>query len=242
MKVFLIIIILISSALALGQKVASDTIIERLQEYDEFTIPQNFDAQYRTALRRVRKVYPLALHAAKVIDSLERELESVDKSRKEKKIARQTHKDLKEDFKFLLKELYVSEGVVLTKLIYRETGMTAEEIIAKFKGDAQAKLYTAMASMFDQKLDATYAPNHEDFVIECVVQDIKSGKVDFDPTFEIVGRAHYRADRKAYKKRVRATKKAKRKQKREQRRAKRNKSEEESQKDSLVSNDKSNGK
>ena len=242
MKVFIIGITLLFSVVTFGQKVASDTVIERLQEYEEFSIPQNFDLEYRIALRRVRKVYPLALHAAKVIDSLERELENVNKTRKEKKIARQTHRDLKEDFKFLLKELYVSEGVVLTKLIYRETGMTAEEIIAKFKGDAQAKLYTAMASMFDQKLDATYDPNHEDFVIECVVQDIKSGKVDFDPTFEIVDRAHYRADRKAYKKRVRAAKKAKRKQKRELRKAERNKSDEESQKDSLVSNSKANSK
>jgi hypothetical protein len=193
-------------------------------------------------LRRVRKVYPLALHAAKVIDSLERELENVDKSRKEKKIARQTHKELKDDFKFLLKELYVSEGVVLTKLIYRETGMTAEEIIAKFKGEAQAKLYTGMASMFDQKLDATYDPNHEDFVLECVVQDIIAGKVDFDPTFETVDRDHFRADRKAYKERVRASKKAQRERERKERRAKRNKSDEEKEKDSLVSNSGSNSK
>lgn len=240
MKVLLISIILVLSLVSFGQKVDSDTVIERLQEYEEFTIPQNFNLDYQYALRRVRKVYPLALHAAKVIDSLERELEKVDKTRKEKKIARQTHSELKEDFKFLLKELYVSEGVVLTKLIYRETGMTAEEIIAKFKGEAQAKLYTGMASMFDQKLDATYDPNHEDFVLECVVQDIKAGKVDFDPTFEIVDRAHYRADRKAYKKRVRANKKEMRKRKREERRAERNKSDEE--KDSLVSNDGRNGK
>lgn len=237
MKLFLIYIILLSSLAVFGQKVASDTVIERLQEYDEFTIPQNFDLEYKHTLRRVRRVYPLALHAAKVIDSLERELDNVDKTRKEKKIARQTHKELKEDFKFLLKELYVSEGVVLTKLIYRETGMTAEEIIAKFKGDAQAKLYTGMASMFEQKLDATYDPNHEDFVIECVVQDIKSGKVDFDPTFEIVDRAHYRADRKAYKKRARANKKMWRKKKREKRRARRKESKKEKEKDSLVSNE-----
>lgn len=237
MKALLISIILILSITTLGQKVASDTAVERLQEYDAFTIPQNFDLEYKHTLRRVRKVYPLALHAARVIDSLEREVKNADKARKERKIARQTHKELKEDFKFLLKELYVSEGVVLTKLIYRETGMTAEEIIAKFKGDAQAKLYTGMASMFDQKLDATYDPNHEDFVIECVVQDIKSGKVDFDPTFEIVDRAHYRADRKAYKKRVRANKKMWRKKKRQKRRARRNESKKEKEKDSLVSNE-----
>jgi len=112
--------------------------------------------------------------------------------------------------------------------------MTAEEIIAKFKGEAQAKLYTGMASMFDQKLDATYDPNHEDFVLECVVQDIKSGKVDFDPTFKTVDRDHYRADRKAYKQRIRSNKKEMRKRNREKRRAERKEGDKEQ--DSLMSN------
>ncbi|MEX2485234.1 MAG: DUF4294 domain-containing protein [Brumimicrobium sp.] len=221
MKFFIFILFVLGIGVSYSQTSSADSSNERLQVYEEFTLPQNFDFKYRTALRRVRRVYPLALHAAKVIDSLENEIEKTDKTRKEKKIARQTHRDLKNDFKFLLKELYVSEGVVLSKLIYRETGMTVEEIIAKYKGDAQAKLYTGMASMFDQELDATYDANHEDFVLECVVQDIKTGKVDFDPTFEIVDRKHYREDRKQYKAEIRKNKKEARKRKREARREKR---------------------
>lgn len=200
----------------------ADSTIDRLQVYDGFDLPSNYHFKYKQALRRVRKVYPLALHAALVIDSLEQEIEDVEKSRKQKKIARQAHRELKDDFKFLLKELYVSEGKVLTKLIYRETGMTVTEIIAKYKGDAQASFYTGMAGLFEQDLDATYDPNGEDFVIECVVQDIIDGKVAFDDSFEIVDRAHYREDRKAYKKRIRANKKQARILKREKRRRLRN--------------------
>src|SRR5690554_4304661 len=100
----------------------NDSVIERLQIYEGFDLPSDFKTQYRNALRRVRRVYPLALEAARVIDSLDNELEGINKNRKQNKLMRQTYKSLKDDFKFLLKDLYVSEGIVLTKLIYRETG------------------------------------------------------------------------------------------------------------------------
>jgi hypothetical protein len=188
---------------------AEDTLIYRVQELDEVKIPRNYKSAYRSALRRVQKVYPLALHAAHIVDSLETELEKLDKKRQQKKLTRDTHKELKADFKFLLKELYVQEGIVLSKLIHRETGMTVREIIEKYRGSAQASLYSGMASLFDQELDAIYDPDGEDFIIECVIRDIEAGKVKFDNKFEIVDRAHYRADRKEYKKRVRENRKAK---------------------------------
>jgi hypothetical protein len=200
---------------------AKDTTVNRLQVYESFDLPSNFKGEYRRMLRRVRRVYPLALHAAYVLDSLDSVITSEEKARRQRKITKKAHSDLKDDFKFLLKELYVSEGIVLTKLIYRETGKTAREIIADYKGETQAGVYAAMASMFDQDLESTYDPNGEDFVIECVIQDIQSGKVAFDSTFVIVDRAHYREDKKAYKERVKRNKKELRKQKRDTRKKER---------------------
>lgn len=202
-----------------------DTIISRLQVYDGFDLPSNFSQKYKAALSRVRKVYPLALYAAEVVDSLDYLLEHTEKDRKKRKVARQTQKELKSEFKFLLKDLYVSEGKVLTKLIYRETGMTVQEIISKYKNGFSASLYSAMASLFDQNLDMVYKPNTDDFVIECVVQDIKSGKVAFDPAFHSMDKTEYkksmkeyREDRKEVKKMFRKSSKKKRKKLREEKR------------------------
>ena len=218
MKLILFLLTIILSGFVYTQNpVDSDTAILRFQEFDEFKLPRNYHQKYKQTLRRVRRVYPLALHAAYIIDSLEHELAEVDKKRVQKKITKDTHKDLKEDFKYLLKELYVSEGVVLTKLIYRETGMTVEEIIKKYKGGAQATLYTGLAAMFDQELDATYDPDGEDFILECVIRDIQSGKVEFDDTFVIVDKAHFKKDRAEYRARQRENKKFNRQLKREER-------------------------
>lgn len=184
----------------------ADSVIRRLQVYESFDVPSDFKSQYRNALRRVRRVYPLALEAARVIDSLDNELAGINKNRKQNKMMRKAHRSLKDDFKFLLRDLYVSEGIVLTKLIYRETGMTVTEIIAKYKSGMQASIYTGLAGFFEQDLDAMYYPNTEDFVIECVVNDIKSGKVDFDPTFDILSKEEFKKEKKEYKQRKKQNK------------------------------------
>lgn len=223
----LFIVFLLTSLNISAQKEAiyADTLDMLYKEFDEVPLIKDFNRKYRTALRRIRRVYPLALHAAKVIDSLEQEVAGLDKNRKKKKVARQTHRELKNDFKYLLKSLYVSEGVVLSKLIYRETGMTVQEIINTYKSGTQAVLYTSLANLFDQELDATYDPDKEDFVLECVIRDIKSGKVDFDPDFDIMNRDEYKEDQAAYKERKReSTKKARKRKRAKRKKARKEKS------------------
>lgn len=216
MKSWLIIVIFMFPISLFGQ-VETDTTITIEQDFNEVKIPQDYNYQYRLALRRVRRVYPLALHAAHIIDSLEQELNATSKRRAKKKIQKNTHKELKEEFKYLLKSLYVSEGVVLSKLIYRETGMTVEEIIKKYKSGMHASLYNGLASFFDQDLDAKYDPEGEDFVLECVIQDIHNNLIPFDFSFETMDKEEYKNDRAESKARKKARKKEKRKRKREMR-------------------------
>jgi len=214
MKLTFFIILFFTGVSIHGQELAltqGDTSIHRIQEFEEIELPRNYKSAYRTALRRVRKVYPLALHAAYVVDSLDAEIEKLDKKRHQKKVSREAHKELKGDFKFLLKDLYVSDGIVLSKLIYRETGMSVEEIITKYRSGVQASFYTSMASLFDQELSATYDPDGEDFILECVIRDIESGKVQFDNTFEKLEKEEFKSRKKEYKKRVKTRKKEKRK-------------------------------
>lgn len=183
-----------------------DTTIALEQEFEEFRYIPNYKSKYAAALRRVKKVYPLALHAKHIVDSLNIELASTDKKRKQKKYARKTHKALKADFKFLLKELYVAEGKVLAKLINRETGYTIFELIKTYKGAGEANLYAGIAQAFDQDLKSTYDPIYEDYVIERVIENIEAGIEPFDPTFQIVDKAHYKADRSEYKARIKKNK------------------------------------
>jgi len=211
----------LSCAISFAQD-GKDTTIIIEQELDEFRYIPNYKAKYAAALRRVKKVYPLALHAKKMVDSLNQELASFEKKRKQKKYARTKHKELKSDFKFLLKELYVSEGKVLAKLIYRETGLTIYELIKTYKGAAEANLYAGVAQAFDQDLKSTYDPVEEDYIIERVIENIEAGIEPFDPTFELVDKAHYKQDRAEYKQRIRRNKKLKKDRKKAEKNASNN--------------------
>jgi hypothetical protein len=212
MKFSFFFFLLCTTVVTLGQQstvLEEDTSIVHLQEYDEIQLPRNYKSAYKTALRRVRKVYPLALHAAYIVDSLDAEIEKLDKKRLQKKVSREAHKELKGDFKFLLKDMYVSEGIVLSKLIYRETGMTVEEIIIKYRNGTQASFYTAMASLFDQELSSKYDPDGEDFILECVIRDIESGKVKFDNTFQKLEKEEFKTRKKEDRKRKKENKRGK---------------------------------
>jgi hypothetical protein len=88
MKFSFFFFLLCTTVVTLGQQstvLEEDTSIVHLQEYDEIQLPRNYKSAYKTALRRVRKVYPLALHAAYIVDSLDAEIEKLDKKRLQKK-------------------------------------------------------------------------------------------------------------------------------------------------------------
>src|SRR5690554_6011791 len=189
--------------------------ISVLQVYESFNVPANFQGEYRIALRRVKKVYPLALYAAEVIDSLDREMEKLNKRRKQNRVVRQTKKSLMDEFKFVIRDLYVSEGQLLTKLIYRETGMTVREIIKKYKNGFEATFYSSMGKIFDQNLDEVYDPENRDYVIEIIVQEIINEQIEFDPTITTIDKEEFKEIKKEDRQRRRDIRKEKRKKRKQ---------------------------
>lgn len=181
----------------------SDTSIRRLQVYSGFTIPRNFDAKYRRALRQVRRVYPIALETDRVIDSMENALKNAKNNRERRRIKKQVKKQLQDQFEYNIKDLYRSEGRVLMKLINRETGKTVKQILNKYSGGLTSFFYSGIASVFDQDLESVYHPNKEDFVVECVIQDIKAGRVAFNPDFHRMTKEMYKKRMKEYRERKR---------------------------------------
>jgi len=191
----------------------TDSGFVRVQVFEEFQYDKDYDKQYAYYLRKVRKVYPLALHLKEVLDSLDNALADENKSRKQRKLVKKTHKDLKSDFKFLLKDLYRSDGRVLTKLIYRETGLTVHDIIETYKSAPQAATFTALAKAWDQDLTNTYDPTGEDYILERAVEDVNAGLERFDPEIEKITKKEYKKSKKEYRKKRRAIRKKNRKRK-----------------------------
>eukprot|EP01041_Mallomonas_annulata_P034759 gene34760-57593_t len=86
-----------------------DTSNIKIQYLEEVKIDKDFERKYRQALRRIRKVYPLALYAAKKIQEMDAEIEQAESKRKKKKVAKEENKQLKDDFYFVIRDMYIEE-------------------------------------------------------------------------------------------------------------------------------------
>jgi hypothetical protein len=120
----------------------------------------------------VMKVMPYALFAKRRYEQLERELAVTGDKKQQKKLVKQCDKEIKEMFNREIKELTITQGQILTKLIDRELGRTTYDIIKETKGGITAFVYQSVARVVGHNLKSTYSPQ-EDRDIESII--ISSG-------------------------------------------------------------------
>lgn len=168
-------------------------------EIREMSTDKNFGKNYKRELEKVRKVYPMALKAKALIDQYEKDLLTIEKSRKQKKYSKEAHQELKDQFTYSIRNLYTSEGNLLMQLVHRETGMTVNDIIRKYRGDFQASVYQGMGNVFEQDLDVKYDPEGKNKMTEIVIQDILNGDVEFNPVMDALTKEEFRQTQVEYR-------------------------------------------
>lgn len=80
-----------------------------------------------------------------------------------------------DEFEKEVKHLTVTQGIILVKLIDRETGRTSYQVIRELKGRFTAFLWQGIARIFGNNLKAEYDPDDKDRIIEDIVQGIEAG-------------------------------------------------------------------
>jgi hypothetical protein len=205
MKNKLTILIFIVFSLSKLYSQESDTAVV-YKDLDEFVVNRHFKSQYDRELKRVQKIYPMALKAKAIMDEYEAELAAIDKKREAKKYSKKMHKFLKEEFTYSIRDLYTSEGRLLMQLIHRETGKTVDEIITEYAGGGQAFIYRNMAKMFDQDLTIKYDKNKSNYYTEIVITDILMGTATFNPVMDKMTKESFKVSQKQYREERKATK------------------------------------
>jgi phage-related tail protein len=146
----------------------------------------------------MRRVYPLALEAARIVDELDTELAQVDSKRKKRKITKVYSKELKESYLYAIKDLYIEDGILLMQLVHRETHKTVAEIIASYRGKIKSEFYDQVGKIWKQDLDATYDPKKE-WITELIIRQITSNEISFDFTLKKTTREEYKKEMKVYR-------------------------------------------
>jgi hypothetical protein len=84
-------------------------------------------------------------------------------------------KDVLGEFEDDVRDMTITQGKLLIKLIYRETYNTSYELIRQYRGGINAAFWQGIARIFGTNLKAEYDPYGEDILIELIIQDIQSG-------------------------------------------------------------------
>ena len=128
--------------------------------------------RYYILRRKTLKVYPYAKMAADRLDSLTRQLETLDSKRKQKRYAKKVQKYIESEFSAELKKMTKTEGQILIKLIHRQTGKTTFTLIKELRNGWRAFWFNNTASLFNISLKREFDPENvkEDYLIEDILQ------------------------------------------------------------------------
>ena len=159
--------------------IEGDSIFQQSIALDEVYIFGRLDfssyqdkLKYYILRRKTFKVYPYAKMASERLEELNDSLLKIKRKRKKKKYTKKIQKYIEEEFSEELKKLTRTEGQILVKLIYRQTGNTTYDLVKDLRSGWRAFWYNTTAKMFKISLKEEYHPEsiHEDYLIEDILQ------------------------------------------------------------------------
>ena len=171
-----------------------DTLLIELDEIfllKTLKFKTDYDRRYYLWYRKkTLKAYPYAKLAADRLETLNERLEKIESKRKKRQYVKLIQNYMEGEFTDQLKKLTRTEGEILIKLMHRQTGHTAFDLVKDYRSGWKAFWYNTTANMFKLSLKDKYDPIHNknDFLIEDILQRAftagtlqkQPSKVDFD--------------------------------------------------------------
>ena len=160
-------------------KIEGDSVARKSIDLNEITIypPLEFKSienklSYYNIKRKTLKVYPYALLASKRLNELKKRIPLIKTRSKRKKYTKIVERFIEKEFSVELKKLTRTEGQILIKLIYRETGETVFMLVKKLRNGLRAFSYNSLGKLFDISIKKEYDPKNikEDAIIEDVLK------------------------------------------------------------------------
>ncbi len=131
----------------------------------------------RRLIYNVKKVYPYAKTAGVLLREYNVQLEKARSEAQRRRIMKEAEKQLKEKYGKQLEELNFSQGIILIKLVDRETNETSYALVKDLRGNFVAFFYQGLARIWGYNLKVQYDPKGKDREIETIVQLINQGKL-----------------------------------------------------------------
>ena len=134
-------------------------------------------SRYQRLVSNLKKVYPYALVVRSQLGDINMKLQELPDDRERRKYLRQTENSLFGEYEDDIRDMTISQGRLLIKLIDRETMNTSYELIRQYRGSLSAAFWQGIARIFGTNLKEEYDPYGEDIIIEIIVTEIESGNL-----------------------------------------------------------------
>lgn len=135
------------------------------------------EMRFYRLVQNVKRAYPYAYLAGVKLREYESALAAMDSESERRRAIRGIEREIRDQFEEDLKSLNRTQGLILIKLIDRETSHTSYEILREFRGMVSAVFWQSLARLFGYNLRTQYDPSGEDRLIEEIVLMIEAGLI-----------------------------------------------------------------
>ncbi len=138
---------------------------------------KSFYRRYDRLTLNLKKVYPYALIVRDKLYQVNKEMMAITDEKERRKYLKGVEEFVLGEYEDDMRDMTITQGKLLIKLIDRETQNTSFELIKAYRGTFSAAFWQSIARIFGTNLKAEYDPFGEDAMIEAIMQDIERGLI-----------------------------------------------------------------
>ena len=133
--------------------------------------------KYERLILNIKRVYPYALMVRKRLDQVNEAMKNIPDEKSRKAYMKDVEKDVFAEYEDDMRQMTMTQGRLLIKLIDRETQNTSYELIKDYRGKLSAAFWQGIARIFGTNLKEEYDAFGEDALIELIITEIDAGRL-----------------------------------------------------------------
>lgn len=127
------------------------------------------ERQFWKDYKRIQRVYPYAYKAQRIMQELNEKSAGLS-NRERNRLMKAAEDQIKEYLTPKIKEMSMQDGIVLVKLLDRQTHRTGYTLVKDFRNGITAWTYHKIGLLFSQNIKDTWDPKGKDKHLEKVVR------------------------------------------------------------------------
>ncbi|MFA6128049.1 MAG: DUF4294 domain-containing protein [Bacteroidales bacterium] len=135
------------------------------------------ERQYWRLVANLKKVLPLSKIVAATVNEVDAKLASLKTEKERRKYIKYMEDALWKKYEADLRQMTITQGKLLFKLVDRETSNSTYFWIDSYRGSVSAFFWQGVARLFGTNLKSEYDPKGEDAIIEQIVTYIERGYI-----------------------------------------------------------------